>query len=148
MAILDSTIIKGDLKVLGKIKEHGNSGVNFSTAEQIYGTWVDGKTVYQKSYLLDVNIASGSSFQSYSSGQAGYITPIDISGLNAQYAWFDMSHSVQIGDRYVLNMYVCDSTFGDWWNGWIDIQTKKLNLRGKACQNITQFIFTIYYIKN
>jgi len=51
MAILDSTIIKGDLKVLGKIKEHGNSGVNFSTAEQIYGTWIDGKMVYWRTFI-------------------------------------------------------------------------------------------------
>lgn len=51
MAILDSTIIKGDLKVLGKIKEYDNSGIIFSTAEQIIGTWVDGKTLYQKTFV-------------------------------------------------------------------------------------------------
>ena len=53
MAILDSTIIKGDLKVLGKIKEHGNSGVAFSTTEQVYGTWIDGKTVYWRTFIVE-----------------------------------------------------------------------------------------------
>jgi len=58
MAILDSTIIKGDLKVLGKIKEYDSSGINFSTAEQIYGTWIDGKTIYWKTIQYSGSLTS------------------------------------------------------------------------------------------
>ena len=40
--------------------ESSGGGVNYSTAEQVIGTWIDGKPLYQKTFDLtsDVNIPS------------------------------------------------------------------------------------------
>jgi len=38
----------------------GGSSLNYSTEEQVVGTWIDGRPVYQKTYVVNgINAASG-----------------------------------------------------------------------------------------
>ncbi len=39
----------------------GGGGVNYSTTEQVIGTWIDGKTIYQKTYVFNQSIPIQSS---------------------------------------------------------------------------------------
>lgn len=41
------------------ISASGESGLNYSTTEQVVGTWVNGKPIYQKTFNTNISISSG-----------------------------------------------------------------------------------------
>lgn len=71
----------------------GGGGINYSTQEQVIGTWIDGKPIYQK--VIDNLTVSFSS-----SGSVGRYASIDLSNYlsNIDKLWVDFSASY-----YLLN---------------------------------------------
>jgi hypothetical protein len=43
----------------GVISASGGSGLNYSTDEQMVGTWINGKPIYQKTFNVNISLTSG-----------------------------------------------------------------------------------------
>lgn len=58
---LSSGSLKTYIKVIGiKYGSGGTSGYNYSTTEQVVGTWIDGSTIFERSYAItNQNISTG-----------------------------------------------------------------------------------------
>lgn len=108
----------------------------FSTSEQTIGTWIDGKTIYRKTFEVNKSISQGESF----------LENIDLSSISFSNIWVNLNYSLMIGDQYSLNEYMTQSV-ADYWNTYIDIVNKKLYYRGQAPDNVNKFIITIEYTK-
>ena len=51
--------INGDMIEVYAPSSGGSSGINYSTQEQVVGTWIDGKSIYQKSFAFSPPFSSG-----------------------------------------------------------------------------------------
>ena len=111
----------------------------YKGGEVIIGNWIDNKPIYRKTYTItpDPAITAGTSFNRY----------IDISNIDYDSVWQDLTHTIQIGDTYSLNQYYNPDNNNDYFNCYIDKSANRLYYRGKAPDNISKFIITIEYTK-
>ena len=72
-------IFKGGLNYSGG----SNNGINYSTAEQVVGTWIDGKPLYQKTFSFTLTQNNRSSYGEYPHNIANVDTifATDVSGI-------------------------------------------------------------------
>lgn len=82
-------IINGQ-EIFGNVHIGGGSGHTYSTTEQVVGTWVDGRPLYQKSYVT--NMQSGSQTCDIAfTDITGLDSVINLEGLFAGQVPFDLS---------------------------------------------------------
>lgn len=125
-----------DSKITSLIEFNNNNF--YQSGEIVIGNWIDNKPIYRKTFVInhDPVIATGESFSDYFS----------INTINYDNIWQDLSHTMQIGDRYTLNTY-CTPTQPDYFNCYIDKTTNRVYYRGYAPDNISKHIITLEYTK-
>ena len=70
---------------------------NYSTTEQVIGTWIDGKPLYQK--------VVSNTFGSVGSGTDIVVSEVDISGINYDYIYIENATAIA-GDNYIPAQYL------------------------------------------
>ena len=112
---------------------------SFYPEERLVGRWVDGKPLYRLSYIINGAPTEDSSRR--------YSEKISLAALNYDTIWVDLTHTLQIGTKYSLNSY--NGPGGDYFNTYINLQTKELYYRGLIPddQVITKHIITAEYTK-
>lgn len=89
--------------------ESGSSGHNYSTEEQIVGTWIDGSPIYEKTFVVQ-NPTSGST-RNILHNITGFSKAIEISGTYTRSDHVDqVIGAVTIESRWCLFVTDVDST--------------------------------------
>ena len=79
------------LNINGRRAIGGSSMHNYSTDEHVVGTWIDGSTLYEKTYDLGSNTnVSNDSWQSSGITISGLSMIIDCKGTNSSGTFYDL----------------------------------------------------------
>lgn len=115
-----------------------NAGHNYSTEEKIVGTWIDGKTVYEKTYLIEQSFSNGiNQFLTIDSINIISIHNIALYDGKYNHHWYSQMAS----DVYLNILYGADANGGNGTGIYTEIASAYQNGR------ITKVRFTIQYTK-
>lgn len=125
--------INGDMTEVYAPSGSGSSGHNYSTQEQVVGTWIDGKPLYE--ITLDFGSISANSAKTIdvSSLNIDYVTSFNTTALlnNGTLVPIPISHTVNMGSQHFCR-YNTSGSFGIYTG---------------SGQAITQAYMTVRYIK-
>lgn len=108
----------------------GGSGMNYSTEEQVVGTWIDGKPLYQKT--VDQTIGSDADYTVFANG---------IDHAHLVNSCFEYSSG-----RWMSFDYISLSGASNNRTCYVDVQNGALNLHNQSNSSI-HWIATIQYTK-
>lgn len=122
-------------------KGGGGGSMNYSTDEQVVGTWIDGKPLYQKTYQIsqfpnttDVKIDTGITYGQATVLQAegicfnpnsGSAYPVPfVNGGQQTYYKYDVGLWIAVKDN---KLHICINTGSDWSyaNGYVTLRYTK-----------------------
>ena len=113
----------------------GNNGVNYSTAEQVIGTWIDGKPLYQKT--IDFGVMPSNTTKSVAHGISNIKRVVSIEGY---------SFNSTAGNLTVPLPFVSTSALGSQMDIRCDF-TNVTVITGTGRQNFAESFVTLRYTK-
>lgn len=116
----------------------GNNVEVISANEQPIGVWLDGKTIYRKTYVIDI-----------SEQTTTWSLFFSINDINFDKIWTNLTYTfIDGGSQYSLNSYNSSGVDVDFFNTYIDVPSKRVYARGKMAGTFSNLYVTIEYTKN
>ena len=122
------------------IPQTPSSGHNYSTTEQVVGTWIDGKPIYEKSYLYENSSGSSASSEIVVVNDFGTDKEIIPGGLQGAFY-------ATTGANYPVPWADCNGSSGNSTGLWISDGKIKLRIRNDSYSSVYKLRITAQYTK-